>query len=76
MTSVFNFFEERSDVIVGEPGGRTSHCARLDSKRLALLHCGALSKSHPKSFVQHRFEWTSGAPRFSLEAGGNIIIQR
>ena len=75
MTGAFYLFEECSDVIVGKPNCRTAHCPRLNLEGLALLHRGALSQRHSKSFVQHRFEWTTGAPRFSLEAGGNIVIQ-
>ena len=71
----FDLFEERCDVVVGDPGGRTAHCSGLNLERLALLHRGALSQRHSKSFVQHRFERTPGPARFGLEAGGNVIIQ-
>ena len=75
MTGAFNIFEERSNVVIGEPGGRTTHCSRLHPEGLLLLYGGAMGQGHSKSFVHHRFEWTSGPPRFSLEAGSNVIIQ-
>ena len=75
MTCAFNIFEERSNVVIREPGGRTAHCSRLDLEGLPLLYRGGLGKGHSKSFVHHRFEWTPSPPRFSLEAGCNIIIQ-
>jgi hypothetical protein len=70
-----NIFEERSDVVIGKPGGRPSEGSRLDLKWLALLHCGALCQSHSESFVHDRFEWTPSSPRFSLKADGNIIVK-
>ena len=75
MTSAFNIVEECSNVVIGEPGGGTTHCSRLDPEGLSLLYRDALRKGHSKSFVHYRFEWTPSPPRFSLEAGCNIIIQ-
>jgi hypothetical protein len=42
VTRAFNIFEERTNVIVGEPSGRTTHCSRLDPEGLSLLYRGAL----------------------------------
>jgi hypothetical protein len=75
VTSAFNIFEERSDVVIGEPGGRTTHGSRLDSEGLLLPYSGALRERHSKSFVHDRFEWTPSSSRFGLEAHSNIIIQ-
>jgi hypothetical protein len=75
VTCAFNIFEERSNVVIGEPGGRTTHCSRLDPEGLSLLYPCALGQGYSKSFVHHRFEWTPSPPRFSLEAGSNVIIQ-
>lgn len=75
MMGTFNVFEQRSDVVIGEPGDGATECARLDLKWLALWYCGALCQSHSQSFVHNRFERTSSSPRFSLEADGNIIVQ-
>jgi hypothetical protein len=75
VTSAFNIFEERSDVVIGECGGRTTHCSRLDPEGLSFLYRGALDQGHSKSFVHHRFEWTPSPPRFGFEAGSNIIIE-
>lgn len=75
MTGAFYIFEKRSDVVIGEPGGRTTHCPRLDLEGLSLLYRGALGEGHSKTFVHHRFERAAGPPRLSLEAGSNIVVQ-
>ena len=76
MTGTFNIFQKRSDVVVGKPGGGTTHGAGFDFERLSLLYRGALSEGHAQSLVHNRFERTAGPPRFSLKAGSNIIIER
>jgi hypothetical protein len=75
VTGTFNIFEKGSNVVVGEPGGGTTHGAGLDFERLPLLYGGALGEGHSQSFVHNRFEWAAGPPRFSLEAGSNIVVQ-
>jgi hypothetical protein len=75
VTGTFNIFEERANVVIGEPCSRTTHCSRLDPEGLLLLYRGAMGQGHSKSFVHHRFEWASSPPCFSLEAISNIIIQ-
>lgn len=75
MTCAFNILEERSNVVIGETGGRTTHCSRLDPEGLLLLYRGALGEGHSKSLVHDRFEWTPSPPRFSLEARSNIVIK-
>jgi hypothetical protein len=76
VTGTFNFFEQGSNVVIGQPGGGTTHGSRLDFERLSLLYRGTLGEGHSKSFVHNRFEWTPGPARFRLEASGNIVIQR
>jgi hypothetical protein len=76
VTGTFSLFEEGSNIVIGQPGGRTTHGSRLDFEWFSLLYRGTLGEGHSKSFVYNRFEWTAGPPRFSLEASGNIVIQR
>jgi hypothetical protein len=75
VTGPFNIFEKGSNVVIGEPGGGTTHRSGLDFERFSLLHGGALGERHSKSLVHNRFEWAAGAPRFSLEAGSHIVVQ-
>jgi hypothetical protein len=76
VAGTFNFLEKGSNVVIGHPGGRTTHGSGLDFERLLLLYRGTLGEGHSKSFVHNRFEWTPCPARFSLEAGGNIVVQR
>lgn len=76
MTGTFDIFEKGPNIVVGAPVGGTAHGAGLYFEGLSLLYRGALGQGHSKSFVHNRFEWTSGPPRFSLEAGGDIVVER
>jgi hypothetical protein len=75
VTITFNFFQKRSDIVIREPGGRTTHCSRFDLEGLFLLYRGAPGQGHSKSFVHYRFEWASGPSCFGLKAGSDIIVQ-
>jgi hypothetical protein len=75
VTGTFNIFEKGFNVVIRKPGGGTTHGSGLDFERLSLLYRGALGEAHSKSFVHNRFEWTAGPPRFSLEAGSDIVVQ-
>jgi hypothetical protein len=76
VTRAFNFFEKRSNVVVGDPGGEATHGSRLDLEGLSLWYRDALGQGHSKSFVHDRFERTAGPPRLSLEARSNIVVKR
>jgi hypothetical protein len=76
VAGTFNIFQKGSNVVVGESGGGTTHRSGLDFERFSLLYGGALCERHSKSLVHNRFEWAAGPPRFSLEAGSHIVVQR
>jgi hypothetical protein len=39
------------------------------------LHSPTLGKARSQVLVDDRFEWSPGAPRFGLQALGNVVVQ-